>query len=216
MTIRVLLADDHTVFRDTLSIALDQSPDIEVVAAADSGDQAIELASKHRPHIVLLDISMEGLNGMETARRIRSQVPEANIIALTMHTRSRFILGMLEAGAKGYLPKTCAFEEVIMAIRRVHAGRRYLSPEVADVMVDLAINPSAIGETRGLNCLTSREREVLQMVAEGKTSKDIAARLNVGEKTIEAHRRSIMSKLDIHSIAALTKFAVKEGLTELE
>lgn len=216
MSIRVLLADDHRIIREGLRSLLQKQPDMEVVEEAEDGITAVRLTEKLRPDIVIMDIGMPDLNGIEAARQIVTRVKGVKVIALSMHSDKRFVLEMLKAGASGYLLKDCAFEELINAIRTVRSGQIYLSNRVTGVVVDEFLHNRPTSEVSAYNLLSAREREVLQLLAEGNTTKSIAAALSVSTKTIETHRQQIMEKLNLHSVAELTKYAVKEGLTSLD
>ncbi|MHC4561011.1 MAG: LuxR C-terminal-related transcriptional regulator, partial [Planctomycetota bacterium] len=176
---------------------------------------ALELVRELIPDIVIMDITMPSLNGIEATRQITREFPQIKVIALSIHSQRRFVADMLSAGAAGYILKECLFDELIQAIQAVAAGGRYLSPRIADVVVNDYVKRLSIDTDSPLADLTSREREVLQLVAEGKSTKQIALELHVSTKTIEANRRQTMEKLNIHSIAELTKYAVREGLTSL-
>lgn len=211
MSIRILLADDHKLIRHGLRAALEQEPDMEVVAEAAGGMEAIELCQKHEPEVVLMDINMPGISGSEAARLIMADLPQTRILALTMHDQDRYVRGMLEAGAMGYLLKNCAYEELVQAIRAAMKGQSHISPQVAGAVIEMAKHKNG-GTASGADALTSREREVVCLVACGFTSKDIGLSLGISENTVESHRRRIMSKLDINNVAELTLFAVREGL----
>ena len=215
MSIRILLADDHQLFRAGLRALLEKEPDMEVVSEADNGRSAVQLASELTPKVVVMDISMPDLNGMEATDQITSRVPGTNVIGLSMYSDRRFIEGMLKAGARGYILKDCANEEFIRAIRAVATGQTYLSPAVAGQVVEDYIQQAAETADSSSEILTPREREVLQLVAEGWGTKQIAAQLGVSAKTVETHRHQIMVRLNIHSVAELTKFAIREGITSL-
>ena len=216
MSIRILLADDHQIFRQGLCALLEKESDLEVVAQAHNGRDALEQAKRLKPSVVVMDISMPDLNGIEAARQILDQVSGTKVIGLSMHTDKRFVAGMLKAGACGYLPKDCDREELVGAIRAAVAGQTYLSPAIAGIVLQGYVQPDSVDtSSSAVNALTAREREVLQLVAEGYASKQIAGRLHISTKTVETHRQQIMKKLDIHSIAGLTKFALREGLTSL-
>jgi DNA-binding NarL/FixJ family response regulator len=178
--------------------------------------KAVELTRELLPDVVIMDVTMAGLNGIEATRLISSEFPEVKVIALSIHSQRRFIADMLSAGAAGYILKECLFDELVQAIQSVAVGGRYLSPRIADVVVDDYVKRLSTTIDSPLSDLTGREREVLQLVAEGKSTKEIALELHVSTKTIEANRRQIMEKLDVHSVAELTKCAVREGLTALE
>ena len=216
MNIRVLLVDDHAIIREGLRSLLEKQPEMEVVADTDDGRQAFDLVRELLPDIVIMDITMRGLNGIEATRRIIAEFPAVKVIALSIHSKRRYVADMLSAGAAGYILKECLFDELVQAIKAVAAGGRYLSPRIADVVIsDYVKRLSTIADSP-FEALKTREREVLQLVAEGKSTKQIALELHVSTKTIEANRRQIMEKLSIHSIAELTKYAVREGLTTLE
>ena len=217
MSTRIILADDHGIVRDGLRALLGPLEDIEVVAEADNGRTAVELAKKHRPDLVILDVSMPDLNGIEAARQIHEDVPTARIIGLSMHADKRFVAEMLRAGASGYLLKDAAFEELHGAIETVMKGQIYLSPRITGVVVeDYMRRLDDEGAVAPASELSAREREVLQLLAEGKTTKQIALALHLSPKTIESHRHNIMSKLKIDNIAELTKYAIREGLTSTQ
>lgn len=216
MSIGVLLVDDHAIIREGLRSLLEKQPDMEVLADTDEGRKAVELVRELSPDVVIMDVTMAGLNGIEATRLIAAEFPEVKVIALSIHSQRRFIADMLSAGAAGYILKECLFDELVQAIQAVAVGGRYLSPRIADVVVDDYVKRLSGTADSPLAALTGREREVLQLVAEGKSTKEIALELHVSTKTIEANRRQIMEKLDVHSIAELTKCAVREGLTTLE
>jgi DNA-binding NarL/FixJ family response regulator len=214
MSIRILLADDHKIMRDGLRSLISSEHDMEVVGEAENGRIAVKLARKLKPQIVILDITMPELNGMDAARQILDECPEAKIISLSMHSDRRFVVEMFKAGVSGYLLKDCAFEELSRAIKAVVANQKYVSPAIAGTIIKDYVDQMS-GEHVQSNELTNREREVLQLIAEGMTTKRIASNLNVSAKTVETHRRKIMKKLNIHSIAELTKIAIQEGLTSV-
>lgn len=216
MRIKVLLVDDHAMIREGLRSLLDKQPGMEVIADADDGRKAIELVREHLPDIIVMDITMRGLNGIEATRQITQEFPSVKVIALSIHSKRRYVTDMLSAGASGYVLKECLFDELVQSIQAVAAGDSYLSPRITGVVVDDYINRLSTASYSSLEILTSREREVLQLMAEGKSTKQIALELHVSNKTIEANRRQIMSKLDLHSVAELTKYAIREGLTTLE
>lgn len=215
MTIRVLLADDHKIVRDGLRTLLEKHADIAVLGEAEDGREALQMTRKLSPDIVVMDIAMPELNGIEATRQILSEYPGVKVVALSMHSDKRFVSEMLKAGASAYLLKDCAFEELITAIRTVIKSKIYLSPGIAGVVLEDYIRKNSKKDSSVFSVLSDREREVLQLMAEGKTTKEVAAHLNVSIKTVETHRTNIMTKLDIHSIAELTKYAIREGLTSL-
>lgn len=215
MATTVLLADDHKIVRDGLRALLEAEDGLEVAAEADQGRLAVEMAEEMEPGLVIMDIGMPDLNGMEATRQILSAVPGAKVIALSMHSDRRFVKGMLKAGACGYLLKDAAFEELARAVRTVLDGGIYLSPSITDAVIDDYVNRTE-EEGSPEQVLTRREREVLQLLAEGKTTKQIAFLLDVSPKTIETYRSRLMKKLDLRSVAELTKYALREGLTFLD
>jgi len=216
MSIKVLLVDDHAIIREGLRSLLNKQPEMEVIADTDDGRKAIELVRELLPNIVIMDITMPGLNGIEATRQIIAEFPDVKVIALSIHSKRRYVADMLSAGATGYILKECLFDELVQAIKAVAAGGRYLSPRITDVVVSDYVKRLSASADSPFEALKTREREVLQLVAEGKSTKQIALDLHVSTKTIEANRRQIMEKLNIHSVAELTKYAVREGLTTLE
>lgn len=215
MSIKVLVADDHKVVREGLRTLIEKQPGMEVIAEAENGRIALKLIKKLSPDIAIMDIAMPDLNGIEATRQIVAEAPSTKVIALSMHSDRQFVTRMMSAGASGYLLKDCAFEEVARAIRSVMARQTYLSPEIVSIVVKAFLRRSEPSDSM-LSVISPREREVLQLIAEGKTTKQIALRLHISAKTVDTHRRNIMDKLDIHSIAELTKYAIREGLTFLE
>lgn len=216
MSVKILLADDHAIIRQGLHSLLEKEPDIEVVGEAEDGRKALQLVAELVPDIVVMDITMPNLNGMDATSEIVKQFPKVKVIALSIHSSRGFVVGMLKAGASGYILKECLFDEFVQGIRAVAAGGVYLSPKITGVVVGDYVEHLPTTADSQLAMLTDREREVLQLLAEGKTTKQIALQLYVSAKTIEANRRQIMEKLDTHSVAELTKYAVREGLTSLE
>jgi DNA-binding NarL/FixJ family response regulator len=216
MTIRVLLADDHKIVREGLMSLLEKEPDIDVVAMADNGRTAVQLAGELKPDVAVLDIAMPEMNGIEATRRISHDDPEIRVLALSMHSARRFVTEALSAGAKGYLLKDCAAEELVRAIRTVAANETYLSPKVAGLIVKDYLKHSPEATLSDDSCLTNREREILQLIAEGESTKEIAFKISVSIKTVETHRQQIMKKLNLHSVAELTRYAIREGLTPLD
>jgi len=216
MSVRLLLADDHKIMREGLKALLEQRADVQVVAEAENGLEAVQLTQELKPDIVIMDIGMAGLNGIEATRQITAGVPGVKVIALSMHSEKRFVVEMLKAGASGYLLKDSAPEELTAALRALAANRPYLSPKITDVVLKEYLSTLPQTEPTAFTVLTAREREVLQLIAEGKTTKEIASALKVSVKTIETHRQQMMEKLNIRSIAELTKYAIREGLTSLD
>lgn len=216
MNIRIILADDHKIVRDGLKTLIEKERDMEVVAEAEDGRMTVKLAKKFSPDVVIMDITMPDMNGIDATRDIVKEVSGVKVIALSMHSDRRLVTGMLEAGATGYLLKDCAFEELAMAIRTVVSNQTYLSPRIADIVIDRFVKKLHTTDTSAFSVLTQREREILQLLAEGMSTKETAFHLNVSVKTVETHRRNIMDKLDIHTITDLVKYAIREGLTTLE
>lgn len=214
MKIKILLSDDHKLFRQGLRTLLEKQSDMTVTGEADNGISTIELSEKLLPDVILMDISMPDMNGIEATKRIISNNPAIKIIALSMHSDKRFITEMLKSGASGYLLKDSAFEELSIAIRTVMKNQSYLSSTITDIVIRDYINIKN-KENSAFTLLSSREREVLQLLSEGKTTKEIALCLQVSNKTIETHRKQIMDKLNIYSMAELTKYAIREGITAL-
>lgn len=220
MSIRVLLVDDHKIVRDGLRSMLSKQMDIEVVGESENGREGINDARTLRPDVVVMDIGMRELNGIDATRQLVAEIPAVRVIALSMHSDKRYVSEMLAAGACAYLLKDSAFDELTRAIRAVVEGRRYLSQSVADVVLDDYVDRMSsngpIQTSATGRALSTREREVLQLMAEGLSTKEIAARLHLSVKTVETHRRQIMDKLGIFNIAGLIKYAVREGLASLE
>ena len=214
--IKVLLADDHKLLIDGLRPLIDKLRDIEVVGVANDGLKAVEMAVQLKPDIILLDISMPGLNGMDAARKIIRDLPHTKIIMLSMHADRRYIKESLRIGARGYILKESAAKEVIKAIGDVQKGKMFFSQSVRDKVLHDYVDWLQTDGESSYSPLSVREREVLQLFAEGKSTKDVAGVLNISVKTVESHRKQIMDKLELHSIAELTKYAIREGLTQLE
>ncbi len=217
MTIKIMLAEDHKIVRQGLRNLLASEPDIQVVAEADNGRLVLPRVKEFAPHLVIMDITMPGLNGIEATRQIQAECPGVKVIALSMHSDSLFVLNMLKAGASGYLLKDCALEDLVRAIRTVMGHKTYLSPGISDVVIkDFVSGWDHADRSGAFSVLTAREREVLQLLAEGKSTTQIADCLCVSVKTVESHRKQIMSKSGIRSVAELTKYAIRQGLTSLE
>lgn len=215
---RVLLADDHKIVRDGLRSLLQGHPLVQVIGEAENGRAAVAMARELRPEIVIMDIGMPQLNGVDATRKIVSESPHVRVIALSMHSDRRFVGEMLQSGASGYLLKDSAFEELAEAIDTVSEGRVYLSKGITGVVVQDYVrrlqHPASTPPP--VSKLSPREREVLQLAAEGKSTKEIAACLDLSVKTVETHRRQVMEKLGIYNLAGLIKFAIREGLASLE
>jgi DNA-binding NarL/FixJ family response regulator len=219
LPIRILIADDHKIVCDGLRALLEAKPEMEIVAQAANGREAVKLAHREKPDMVIMDVAMPDLNGLEAVRQILSAHPHIKVIALSMHADRRYVTGMLSAGASGYILKHCAFEELVHAIHIVLADQVYLSPAIAGIVVKELTQSKALRTRQSpstAQSLTSREREVLQLISEGHSARDIGQLLHLSVKTIETHRRQMMEKLGIHSVADLTKFAIREGLTSLD
>ena len=216
MRTKIILADDHKIIREGLRSLIEKQPDMEVIAEAQDGLTTVNLVQKLKPDVVIMDIGMPEMNGIDATTKITTEYKTVKVIALSMHSDRRFVMQMLKAGAAGYLLKDSAFEELVSAIHAVIAKQHYLSQKITDVVVQEYLQNLPRNESTVFTVLTAREREVLQLIAEGKSTKQIASVLNVSVKTIETHRQQIMEKLDMHSIAQLTKYAIREGLTSLE
>jgi DNA-binding NarL/FixJ family response regulator len=216
MTIKIIIADDHRIIQDSLKPMIERQHDIEVVALADTGRKAVQLTQELKPDLVIMDISMPDLNGVEATIQIVSQCPEVKIIALSMNADRQYVKKMLAAGVSAYLTKDCSLDELIEAIRIVVAGKKYLSPEISSIVIEESLAKSSTKGSSASSELTLREREVLQLLAEGKSVNEVSIMLCLSIKTVHTHRTHIMDKLDLHSIAELTKYAIKEGLTPLD
>jgi two-component system response regulator NreC len=214
--IKILLADDHKLLREGLRALIEEQRNMTVVAEAEDGRSAVRLAAKLSPDIIVMDISMPGLNGIDATRKITAENPVIKVIALSMHADRNFVVEMFKAGAAGYLLKDCAFEELVLAIRAVSSNKAYLSSKLSDTMIKDYVKLFPKKKSSVFSTLSTREREVLQLLAEGKSTREVAAKLNVSAKTVESFRRLIMKKLDIHTVAELTKYAVRTGLTSLD
>lgn len=216
MTIKIILADDHQIVRQGLRTLLACEPDMKVVGEADDGRQTLRLAQELAPDVIIMDISMPDLNGIEATRLILTEFPGVKVIALSMHSDSLFVLNMLKSGALGYLLKDCALEELVKAIRTVMRQQTYISPGVSDLLVQDLTHRWTAEPGSAYSILTNREREVLQLLAEGRGTLQIAATLCLSSKAVDAHRKQIMNKLGMHSVAELTKYAIRQGLTSLD
>lgn len=208
--IRILLADDHAVVRQGFRMILAGQSDMEILGEAGNGREAVELTEKLQPDVVVMDVAMPELNGIEATRRIATAAPHSRVLALSMHKDSVYVREILRAGARGYLLKDAADSDLLAAVRAVSRGEGYLSPAISEAV----LSDYRRHVTNPIDLLTSREREVLQMIAEGKTNKEIANILNLSVYTVDAHRGRIMEKLNLHSTTELVRFAIRNGLTE--
>lgn len=216
VTIKVILADDHKIVRAGLRSLLESGGQIDVVAEAENGRETVSLTKKLNPDVVVMDVAMPDMNGVDATQKIARQNPDSRVLALSGHPAGLFITGMLEAGAKGYLLKDVATEELILAIKTVANGRIYVSPSVSDTLVEDYLQRVKGEVGPDYDALSTREREVLQLVAEGRSTAQIANKLSLSERTIETHRKRIMDKLGLRSIAQLTKYAIRKGITSLD
>lgn len=216
MKLRVLVVDDHRMMREGLRKILADTGEIEVVAEADDGRAALDAAEQHRPDVVVMDVGMRGMNGIEATRCLRRDHPGIKVVALSTYADKRYVQNMMRAGAVAYVLKEAASDDLLRAVHAAARGEHYLSPRITGSLLEPWTLPAGRADASAYELLGAREREVLQLLSEGKTSKEIAARLGVSPKTIEAHRRNIAQKLGIHSVAELTKYALREGLTSLE
>lgn len=211
-----MLADDHRIVRDGLRALLEKEPDIEVTGEAENGRMIVDMVRRIDVDLVIMDVGMPDLNGIDATRQIASIAPAVKVIALSMHSDKRFVSEMFRAGASAYLLKDCAFEELAGAVRVVLAGQVYLSPQIASPIIKDYVSRLPHGDDSVFTRLTHREREVLQLLGEGKAVKQIASQLNISVKTVETHRQQLMHKLGIGNLADLIKYAIREGLTSLE
>jgi len=214
MGIRILLADNHGILRQGIQALIEKHSDMEVVGQANNGLTAVEMTRKLRPDVVLMDVTMPELNGIEATRRIRKELPEVKVLALSIHARREFVLDMINAGISGYLLKECVLDDLIQAINTVVAGQSYLSPRITRIVLEGIAESNAFAmRDRHCEALTPRDRQVLQLLTEGKSAKQIASQLALSVKTVEANRRQIMEKTDSNNLADLTKYAIRQGLT---
>jgi DNA-binding NarL/FixJ family response regulator len=214
--IKILLADDHKILRAGLRELIEIQPSFKIVAEAEEGRMAVQLCREWSPDVVIMDISMPDLNGIEATRQILGHSPKTKVIILSVHSSKHFVEEVFRAGATGYLLKNCSFEELVCAIRAVNAGETYLHPKIASIVRVDYLEAIKQRDSASPPILSPREREVLQLIAEGKSTKEIAFSFNLSVKTVEAHRQRIMEKLGIRTVAALTKYAIREGLTSEE
>ncbi len=216
MEIRVLICDDHKIMREGLRNLLKDKANIVVVGEAENGRDALSLVTKLKPDIVIMDVAMPGLNGMEATKMILREYQETRVIALSMHSGKQFVTGMFRAGASGYLLKDCAFDELMDAIKAVNSKHTYLSREISDVLVREFVSNIDGGVEEPGEVLSTREKEVLQLISEGNSTKLIAEKLFISVKTVETHRQKVMQKLNIFTIPELTKYAIRMGFTSLD
>lgn len=216
MSIRILLADDHQMLRDGLSSILASENDLEVVGEAGDGRTAVSMSRTLVPDVVVMDIAMPDLNGVEATRQIKRENPNVKVVALSMYPDRRYVIGMLEAGASGYVLKASAYDELRRAVRVVSQGKKYLSPDIVGVVVEAHVRSTPTSDTSPYKILGPREREIVQLLAEGNTSPQIAQQLYISTATVDTHRRNIMKKLGIHTVVELTKYAIREGLTTVD
>lgn len=216
MSTRVIVADDHTIVRHGLMNLLQQDHEFEIVAEAENGQTTVEMARELLPDIVVMDVGMPDLNGIDATQQIVRDNPKVKVLALSMHSGKKFVMAMLKAGASGYLLKDCALEELTGALRTIVSGKTYLSPSITDVVIQNYVHPTSGDDQSAFSVLSQREREVLQLMSEGNTTKQIAMQLHISPKTVEGHRLRLMTKLDIDNVAQLTKYAIQEGLTSAE
>lgn len=212
-TLRILLADDHDIVRRGLRELLEQQPGWSVCAEASNGREAVELAVAHRPQVAILDLTMPELNGLEATRRIRQAVPETQILVFTMHDSEELLRGVLRAGARGYLLKSDAVRQLVPAVDSLAQRKPFFSGRVSEVLLDGFLDSERRrSDELGTERLTSREREIVQLLAEGKSNKDVARLLDLSVKTVETHRAAVMRKLDLHSLADLVRFAIRNQM----
>jgi two-component system, NarL family, response regulator NreC len=216
MKTRIVLADDHKIMRDGLRSLLEKLPGVEVVGEAENGRMTVGMVQDKRADLVIMDVGMPDLNGIEATRQIRSIAPKVRVLALSMHSDKRYVSEMFRAGASAYLLKDCAFEELAQAVQVVMTGQAYISPQIAGSIVRDFVSQPTADEGSPYSILTPREREVLQLLSEGKAVKQIAAHLGISIKTVETHRQQLMNKLNVSNLADLIKYAVREGFTSLE
>ncbi len=214
MKIRILIADNHGILRQGIASLIEKQSDMEVVGEANNGLHAVELARQLQPDLVLMDVSMPVLNGIEATRQIKTELLETKVLALSVHAKREFVLDMVRAGVSGYMVKECVLDDLIRAIKVVMDNQSYLSPQIASIVLD-GITKDGFFDTaiRFGETLTSREKQILQLLTEGYSAKQIASQLGLSVKTIEANRRQIMEKTDVNNLADLTKYAIRQGLT---
>jgi len=213
MSIRILVADNHGILRQGIASLIEKQDDMEVVGEADNGLRTVEIARELRPDMVLMDVTMPVLNGIEATRQIKEELPETKVLALSVHAKREFVLDMVRAGVSGYMVKECVLDDLVRAIKAVMDNQSYLSPQIASIVLE-GITKDGIFDSANKfkEILTSKEKQVLQLLTEGHSAKQIAAQLGLSVKTIEANRRQIMEKTDVDNLADLTKYAIRQGL----
>ncbi len=216
MSIRIVLADDHKIVRAGLAALLQQESDFELVGEAEDGLSAVKLARQLNPDVLVTDIAMPGMNGIEAIRRMQAEAPEVRGICLSVHNDNRMVLAVIDAGAMGYVMKDCSFDELVQAIRKVMSNQIYLSPQLVGIVVEKYRNRNQASQTDAFSLLTPRERELVQLFSEGYSTNQISDRLSVSTKTVATHRQHILQKLGINGIAELTRYALREGLSTLD
>ncbi len=214
--VKLLVADDHKIFRQGIKKLLEEESDMQVVGEAADGREAVKKSTELKPDVILMDIAMANLNGLEATKQIKKVLPSIKVIMLTMHKNEEYILQSFQAGASGFILKEGAVEELVSAIRSIHQDKSFLSPTISKTLIDAYLRKMETGKTETpFDLLTDREREVLQLIAEGYTNREVAKALFISVKTVEAHRAHIMQKLNIHDIAKLVKYAIQKGLVDL-
>jgi len=215
MKTKIILADDHKILRDGLRSLIEKQQELELIGEAENGLTAVQLACELKPDVVIMDITMPDINGIEATKQIIAKTPGVKVIALSMHSDKRFIAGMFKAGASGYLLKESAFEEMVKAISVVTSNDIYISPDIAGIVITDYVNHLSMKTQSKISLLSNREYEVLILIIEGENMKQVASNLNISIKTVEIHRKHIMEKLEVQSTTELTKFAIREGLVSL-
>lgn len=215
--VRIVIAEDHTILREGLRSLLSSDPNFEIVGEAEDGREAIKCVEKFRPDLILTDLSMPRMNGMEAIKEIKRQSPKTKVLVLTIHKAEEYILATFRAGANGYLLKDSTHAELVMAVKKVLSGKQYISPEISEKVIEGYLEgKKTLKSQTSWETLTQREREILKLIAEGYKNKEIAEDLCISVKTVEKHRANLMEKLDLHSIQALTAFAIERGLVAKE
>lgn len=216
MGTKILIADDHGILRQGIGALIKEHADMQVVGEADNGTAAVEMTRKLRPDVVIMDVTMSVLDGIEATRRIKTELPEVKVLALTMHAEKKVILDMVKAGASGYMLKECVFDDLINAIKVLTSGQSYLSPQVASIILNGIVKNGMLKIIEGNRVIfTLRESQILKLLAGGESAKQIASEIGLSVKSVEAIRRHIMEKAAVDNLADLTKFAIREGLTEV-